>query len=248
MENFFISVYGQITEAVGEKYDAFIVLAPYILGAIGVFIVGYVLAEIAERLIMRMSARLKLEKIAQKAGLTNFLKKTGVKQSPSKVIAESVKAYLIFVFFIEATKVAKMTEVAQFLATIRAYIPDMIIALFIILVGISIGNTLQIVVETSLSITRSNTSKALGMAAKYTVVAFAVLAALSQLKIAQILVQILFIGLVSMLALAGGLAFGLGGKDVVKELLEALKNMELIDYVESKYEEKGKKREQSPTL
>ena len=128
-----------------------------------------------------------------------------------------------------------MTEVADFLATVRGYIPDLIIALFIMLVGIRIGNTVSVVVQTSLSLTRSNTAKALGIAAKSTVITFAALAALSQLQIAPILIQILFIGFVSMLALAGGLAFGLGGKDVVKELLEAIKNMELIEYVEAKH-------------
>lgn len=241
MENLFNSIAGQIATAIETKYDSFIVLAPYILGALGVFVLGYILAEIAARSILRMSEKLKLEVISDKMGLKHFLERAGVKKSPSQVIAKSMKAYLIFIFFIEATKIAQLTEVAEFLATVRGYIPELIIALFIILVGIRIGNTVAVIVETSLSITRSNTARALGIAAKSTVVTFAILTALSQLEIAEILIQILFIGFVSMLALAGGLAFGLGGKDVVKELLEALKNMELIDMVEAKYEKKDKK-------
>ena len=51
------------------------------------------------------------------------------------------------------------------------------------------------------------------------------MSALFQLKIAAGLVQILFTGFIAMIALAGGLAFGLGGKDVVKEFLEDLKNV-----------------------
>lgn len=237
VKNLFTSIYGQIDTVLLDKYNAFVELAPYILGALGVFVLGLVLAEIAARLILKMSKRIKLEAISEKMGLKNFLERTGVKNSPSQVIAKSMKAYLIFIFFIEATKIARLTEIAQFLTTVRGYIPDMIIALFIILVGIQIGGTLQVVVETSLSITRSNTSRALGIAAKSCVIAFAVLAALSQLQIAEILIQILFIGFVSMLALAGGLAFGLGGKDVVKELLVALKNMELIEYMETRNKE-----------
>lgn len=238
MEGLINSIAGQITSVLEAKYQSFIELAPYILGALGVFILGYILAEIAARAILRMSEKLRLETISDKLGLKNFLEKTGVKKSPSQVIAKTVKAYLIFVFFIEATKIARLHEVAEFLATVRGYIPEVIIALFIILVGIRIGNTVAVVVETSLAITRSNTARALGIAAKSTVIAFAILAALSQLQIAEILIQILFIGFVSMLALAGGLAFGLGGKDVVKELLEAIKNLELIEYME---ERQGKK-------
>ena len=244
MENFFHSITGQITSVIQTKYESFIELAPYILGALGVFVLGYILAEMASRAIMRMSEKLRLETIADKLGLKHFLERTGVKKSPSHVIAKSVKAYLIFIFFIEATKIARLTEVAEFLVTIRGYIPQVIIALFIILVGIRIGNTMNLVISTSLSFARTTTASALGLAAKYTMIAFAVLAALSQLEIAEILIQILFIGFVSMLALAGGLAFGLGGKDVVKELLVALKNIELIEYVESKYEDKDKEKKE----
>ena len=238
MEKLFNSITGQITSVLEAKYLGFIELAPFILGAFGVFALGYILAEMAAWMIVRMSSKLKLETISEKAGLKSLLDRAGVKQSPSKVIAKSMKAYLIFIFFIEATRIARLTEVADFLTTVRSYIPDLIISLFIILVGIRIGNTVAVVVMTSLSITRSNTARALGIAAKSTVIAFAILAALSQLQIAEILIHILFIGFVSMLALAGGLAFGLGGKDVVKELLVAIKNMELIDYVEERYKKK----------
>ena len=242
MENFLDSITGQITSVVEAKYQSFIELAPFILGALGIFVLGLLVAELASRLILRMSEKLRLETMSEKTGLKHFLERAGVKQSPSQVIAKTLKAYLIFIFFIEATKVAQLTEVAEFLATVRGYIPDLIIALFIMLVGIRIGNTVAVVVETSLSITRSNTARTLGITVKSIVIAFAVLASLSQLQIAEILINILFIGFVSMLALAGGLAFGLGGKDVVKELLVAIKNMELIDYVESKYEDKGEQK------
>jgi small-conductance mechanosensitive channel len=60
--------------------------------------------------------------------------------------------------------------------------------------------------------------------AKYTILVFAALAVLNQLGVAQSLIQILFTGIVFMVALAGGLAFGLGGQEVAKELLSDLKD------------------------
>jgi hypothetical protein len=149
------------------------------------------------------------------------------KLGASHVVAKGVKGYLIFLFFIEATKVAQLTQIAEFLTKVLNYIPDVIIAIFIMLVGIRIGNTMQILISTSLSFAKSNTANVLGIAAKGTVITFAVLAALSELEIAAILIQTLFIGFVAMLTIAGGLAFGLGGKDVVKELLESIKKVEV---------------------
>ncbi len=230
LETIFNSITGRITEVILAKYDSFIELAPFILGALAVFIFGLILAEIASRGIIAMSSKLKLEYLAEKLGLKHFLQHTNIKHTPSHVIAKSTRAYLIFLFFIEATRIAKMDEIADFLATLLGYVPDLIIALFIVLVGIRIGNTMHTVISTSLSFAKASTAGVLGLAAKYTMVAFAVLAALSQLQIAEILIQILFIGLVSMLTLAGGLAFGLGGKDVVKEVLEAVKQVEIKQY------------------
>jgi len=147
--------------------------------------------------------------------------------SPSELIAQSLKGYLIFLFFIEATKIAQLTQIYEFLSTIMSYIPEVMIAIFIMLVGIRVGNITKDIISTSLNFAKSKTADALGMASKYIILTFAVLAALSQLQIATILIQTLFIGFVAMLTIAGGLAFGLGGKDVVRELLEAVKNVEL---------------------
>lgn len=230
MEQIFLDITSNIATAISDKYDHFAELAPYILGAIALFLFGWILAELSARGILKVSKKIKLDWIAEKLGLQHFLKRAQSKLSPSQVIAHGVKGYLIFLFFIEATKIAKLIQIADFLGKIMGYIPEVIIAVFIMLVGVRIGHTIESIISTSLSFAKSNTSEALGMAAKYTIIIFAVLAALSELQIAEILIQTLFIGFVAMLTIAGGLAFGLGGKDVVKELLESIKRVEIRKY------------------
>ena len=227
MEQVFINITNAVANGIRGKYDVFVEHAPYILGAIALFLFGWILAEFASRVIIKMSDKIKLEWVAEKVGLQHFLKRIKSKFGASHVVAKGVKGYLIFLFFIEATKVAQLTQIAEFLTRVINYVPDVIIAIFIMLVGIRIGNTMQILISTSLSFAKSNTANILGLAAKGTVITFAVLAALSELEIAEILVQTLFIGFIAMLTIAGGLAFGLGGKDVVRELLESIKRVEI---------------------
>ncbi len=212
-----------IVMAVEEKANAMIKMSPYVLGALAMFLFGWILAEIASRMVFGLSHKIRLEQLSQKIGLKRFLEHRKVKMTTTALVAHGIRAYLIFLFFIEATKIAQFTQVADFLTTIYSYIPSIIIALFIMLIGIQIGDTLQIVISTSLTFARAKTADVLGLAAKYTVTMFAILAALSQLQIAEILIQILFIGFVGMLMIAGGLSIGLGGKDVVKEVLEDLR-------------------------
>lgn len=226
MQNILTQITSSFVNAINSKIDTAIQLAPYILGALAVFLFGWILAIMTARLIMALSKKIKLEIAAEKIGFKHFLEKQKSKLSPSEVIAQDVKGYMIFLFFIEATKIAGLTQIADFLSKVISYIPQVIIAIFILIVGIQIGNTLQTVITTSLSFAKANTANILGMASKYAMVTFAVLAALSQLQIAEILIQTLFIGFIAMLTISGGLAFGLGGKDVVKELLEDIKKVE----------------------
>ena len=227
MKEFFLQIGSNLINAVNTKIENVINLSPYILGAIVVLLFGWVLAEMASRLIIALGHKVKLEWLAEKIGLKHFLEKRKAKITSLEVVAKAVKGYLIFLFFIEATKIAKLTQVAEFLSRVISYIPDVIIAVFIMLVGIRVGHLLQTIITTSLSFTKKNTANVLGLAAKYTMVTFAILAALSQLQIAEILIHILFVGFIAMLTIAGGLAFGLGGKDVVRGLLRDVERVEL---------------------
>jgi hypothetical protein len=227
VENLFVSITSNLTTAINTKIDRIIELAPFVLGAIAVFLFGWILAIMAAKMIIALGHKIKLEYVAEKIGLKHFLDRIEAKVTPSELIAKGMKGYLIFLFFIEATKIAQFTEVAEFLTKVINYFPEVIIALFIMLVGIRMGHTLQAVITTSLSFAKANTANVLGLAAKYTIITFAVLAALTQLDIAEILINVMFIGFISFLALAGALAFGLGGKDVVHELLEDIKKVEL---------------------
>lgn len=227
MEAILLQIGSSITNAVESKFNTFVELSPFILGALAVFFFGWVLAEVSSRAILGLGHKIHLETISEKLGLKHFLELRKSKFKPTQVIAKGVKGYLIFLFFVEATKIAQLTQVAEFLTTVINFIPQVIIALFIMLIGIRIGNTLQNIITTSLSFTKSNTAHVLGYGAKYTVFTFAVLAALAQIQIAEILIQVLFIGFIAFLTVAGGLAFGLGGKELVAELLEDIKRVEV---------------------
>jgi hypothetical protein len=227
MENILVNITSSFVNAINSKIESVIILAPYILGALAMFLFGWILAIIISRMILALGHKIKLEVLSEKIGLKRLLERQKSTMSASELIASVVKGYIIFLFFIEATKIAQLTQVADFLSRIISYIPAVIIAIFIMIVGIQIGNTLQAVISTSLNFAKANTANVLGIAAKYTMVTFAVLAALSQLQIAEILIQTLFIGFIAMLTIAGGLAIGLGGKDFVKEFLEDIKEVKI---------------------
>jgi hypothetical protein len=234
VEQVFIDIINTVANAIGNKYSGFIEHASYILGAVALFLFGWILAELAFRFIIAMSAKLRLELLSDKLGVKRILSRMKTQKTPSVIIAQGVKGYLIFLFFIEATKIAQLTQIAEFLTKVINYVPEVIVAIFIMLIGMKIGNTTQMLISTSLNFAKTNTANVLGIIAKGTVITFAVLAALAELNIAEILIQTLFIGFVAMISVAGGLAFGLGGKDMVSELLSAIRKVEVKEHDEKK--------------
>ncbi|MBT4936297.1 hypothetical protein HON22_00095, partial [Candidatus Peregrinibacteria bacterium] len=119
-----------------------------------------------------------------------------------------------------ASKILELSAISEFLDKVISYIPNVVVALFIVLIGFQLASTIGALVESTLNIMDSAAAKVLGLVAKNIIVLFSILAALIQLNIAEDLVTILFIGVVTMTSLAGGLAFGLGAKDFVADLLK----------------------------
>lgn len=196
---------------------------PKILGALVVILIGILIGWLVEKAIIKSAKKIKLNVLSSKIGFDHLLEKAKIKSGASVIIGKFFKGYVIFMFMMASAKLLDLYQIADFLNTIIAYIPNLIIALGIVLIGIRFGETTAVIIETTLKVAKSSTAKVVGNIAKYALIFFAVMAALTQLKIANEIVMTLFIGFISMLALGGGLAFGLGGKDLVHDLLEDLR-------------------------
>ena len=111
-----------------------------------------------------------------------------------------------------------------FLGEVVAYLPNVLISVVILLVGIVLGSFVYDVVTTAVKTAKLGGASLLAGISKWSIFVFAFIAAMQQLGIATSLLQILTTGLVAMLALAGGLAFGLGGQEHAKKFLGRLKD------------------------
>ncbi len=129
----------------------------------------------------------------------------------------------MIVFILAATDILGLFGVSLFLRDILAYIPSIIIAVLIMLASVVLANFSKSVVRASVMSAKLHASKFLGTLVWWTIVVFGFLAALIQLGIAVTILNTLITGLIAMLALAGGIAFGLGGKDYAAYLLEKLR-------------------------
>lgn len=196
---------------------------PKILGALFVLALGFIVAVIFHKLAVRILNFFKIKELFDKFHITAIFEKAGHKFNIVTVLASVIYWFVVIVFITVSLQMLKLTQISDFLENVVLYLPNIVIAIVILVIGILLGSFLETLVKNTTQAAKVGSAEFLGRLTKWVILVFSILAALDQLKIAQNLVTILFQGFVIMLALAGGLAFGLGGKEHAKEILDKFK-------------------------
>lgn len=212
-----------ITLSLLNLWDRFINFLPSLVGAVLVFVAGWIVAIALGKVIEHIVKMVKVDEALEKAGTKARFQKAGVEINIAKFLGGLVKWFLILVFLMAATDILKLVQVTTFLNSIVLYLPNVVVAAVILAVAFLVANFVFAVVKGSTKVAGIVSATLLATVAKWAIVIFGFLAALVQLGIAASLINTLFIGLVAMLALAGGLAFGLGGKDEASAVLKKLR-------------------------
>lgn len=212
-----------ITLSLLNLWERFVAFLPALLGAVLVFVAGWIVAVALGKAVEHIVKLIRIDDVVEKAGTKARIRKAGVELNIAKFFGGLVKWFLVLVFLMAATDILHLTQVTGFLNSIVLYIPNVIVAAVILAVAFLVGNFVYALIKGSTKVAGIVSATLLATVAKWAIVIFGFLAALIQLGIASSLINTIFIGLVAMLAIAGGLAFGLGGKEEAAMILKKLR-------------------------
>lgn len=194
---------------------------PALVGAIILLIIGWFLADLVARLVGTLLRRIGFETVAERTGVTGFIHLTGAREaSASMVLAELIKWFMRLIFVELAAEAIHLSAVTSLINSIVLFIPNLIVALVVVMIGALIANFAANVVRGSAGEMGFQNPNLLAMVARFAILTFAVLVALHQVGIASTLVDTLFTAIVGAVALAAALAFGLGGREVAAQMWE----------------------------
>ena len=211
-----IETWGEaITDSLMKLLDGIVAVLPNIIGAVIVLIIGLVLASLLGHLVKRLIGLTKVDSFLDKTVGLSKMKERGMEIKVATLMGWAVKWFFIVVTFIAIADILKWGQLTRFFESVALYIPNVIITVLILLAGFVLGGGLKDLVIRSVKASNLPDASAgmIGTVARWAVIIFAVMASFTQLGIAGDLVKILFTGFVAMLALAGGLSFGLGGRE-----------------------------------
>ena len=216
-----ISTWGDaVFLSLSNALNTFLAAIPQVIGALLILIIGWIVAGMVARLVGELLRRAGADRLfAEHGGRVYGAQSEKIR--PSVVASELVKWLIRLVFLVAAANVLGMPQVSELLNQVLLWIPNLIVAAIILLVAPLLARFVRSAIEVGAGQMGFTNAPLLGRIAEIAIVAFAVVIAINQIGIAADLVNIIFIGLVGAFALAFGLAFGLGGRDVAAQLTQS---------------------------
>ena len=191
---------------------------PNVIAGVVILVIGLIVASLIKRVVLGIFGALKVETYLKKYGIPEARKEF----SWTNILAEIVRWFVLVLFLVPTVEAWGLPQVTTTLNSFLLYMPNVFVAAIIGLVGLVFARLAANIVLASTRELSGDLSHTVASTVRVAVTVFVLLAVLNQLGVAQDLIRILFTGFVAMLALAGGIAFGLGGKESAKDLLDSL--------------------------
>ncbi len=187
---------------------------PQLIGAIVILIVGYIVAKALQAIVGRVLEGIGFDRWMERGGIKQFFDRADTQHTPHSILGKLVFWFVFIIAITMAADALGIPQVSAVLAQLIAYIPNIIAAILILILAALLANFLS-------SIVRGATgSGILASVARYAIIVYAVFAALTQLGVAVELTAPTFLIVLGAVALAAAIAFGIGGREVAREILE----------------------------
>ncbi len=193
---------------------------PKIIGFLIILIIGWIIASIIAKAVQALLHAVKFNDLANRAGIAGFVRDMGVNTDSSGVMADIVKWFIRLIVLVAAFDALGLPQVSALLNRLLLWIPNLIVALVVLVIGGLLAKALDGVVRGAATEAGIGSPNVLGTIAKIAVWGFAFMVAINQIGIASTLIDTLFMGFVGALALAFGLAFGLGGRETAGQIVQ----------------------------
>jgi small-conductance mechanosensitive channel len=201
-------------ESLRAGLDAFFAFIPQLLGAIVLLVVGYIVAKILQAVVSRVLKAVGFDGWMERGGIKQFFERAQTRETPATVLGKLVFWFVFIITITMAADALGIQQVSQVLAQFIAYIPSIIAAILILILAALLANFLSGIVR------GATDNDILANIARYAIIVYAVFAALTELGIAVQLTAPTFLIVLGAVALAAAIAFGWGGRDVAKDLIE----------------------------
>ena len=192
---------------------------PRIIGFLLILIIGWLIASAIAAAVAAVLRGVRFNDLAGRAGLADFVQKMGLHTDAAGFLATLARWFVRLIVLVTAFDALGLPAVSQVLEQLLLWLPNLVVALVVLVIGGLAANALAGVVRGATAESGLGNPQLLATVARVAVWAFAVVIAVNQIGVAATLVNTLFMAVVGAVALALGLAFGLGGRETAAQIV-----------------------------
>ena len=194
---------------------------PRVIGFAVILIVGWIIAGLIAKAVAAILRTVKFNDLAQRSGFAGFVQQAGIHTDAAGALATIAKWFVRLIVLVVAFDALGLPAVSQVLQQLLLWIPNLVVAMVVLVLGGLAANAVHALVRGATAQADLGNPDLLANLARGAVWAFAIVIAVNQLGIATTLVNTLFMATVGSIALALGLAFGLGGRETAGQIVAA---------------------------
>lgn len=197
---------------------------PVLAGVILILVVGWLIAKLIEAVVVRILKAIRLDATSDKAGISNVLAQGDIKVTLSELLGAIIYWLVILIVLVTALNALNLTVAADLLGRLVEYVPNIVVAIFVLVLGSFLASFVGAIVRTSASNVGIERARLLGQITQTVLVIFAVIIAVEQLKIATAVIALAVNVILASIGLGIAIAFGLGCKDIAGKFMSDLVN------------------------
>jgi hypothetical protein len=215
-----INAWGEaLTTSLAAALALFLGAIPRVIGFLIILIIGWFISGLLAAGVAALLRAVRFNDLAQRSGLTGFVQNMGLRTDTAGVLANIVKWFVRLIVLVVAFDALGLPAVSAVLQQFLLWIPNLVVAVVILVIAGLAANALGNLVRGATAQAGFDNPDLLETITRVAVWAFGIVVAVNQIGVAQALVNTLFMGFVGALALAAGLAFGLGGRETAGQIV-----------------------------
>src|SRR4051794_29278094 len=208
-----------VMTSVAAALALFLAAIPKIIGFLVIIVIGWFIASALAAAVAALLRAVKFNDLAQRAGLAGFVQRMGLQTDAAGFVALIAKWFVRMIVLVSAFDALGLPAVSQVLQQLLLWLPNLVVAIVALVVGGLAASALSRLVRGATAEAGLGNPDLLASIARIAVWAFAIVIAVNQLGIATTLINTLFMAVVGAVALALGLAFGLGGRETAAQIV-----------------------------
>lgn len=214
----------QVRQITQEVWDRIIVFAPNIIGAVVIALIGAIAGVVVGYVVTRILQAVKIQSLADQSRFTDVLKKAKLQTDIAEISGTFVKWVIFLTFLLSAATVLEVKTLKSFIENVFSYLPVVIGVVIFIVIAAQIVEALAKLTRAAVDSTGVKLGRLAMMVVRWALYIFIGITSLFALGVPREFIVIMFIGLTATLAIAAGIAFGLGGKDHANDLVKKIRD------------------------